>query len=318
MKIVVIESYTLNPGDLSWDSLQSQGDCDFYERTSAKQLVERCRDAEIVLTNKSVFTADTFSQLPKLRYLGVMATGYNVIEIDAAKKNNVIVTNVPDYGAPSVAQMVFAHVLNLTQRVAHHHDAVLSGKWEKSGDFCFWDYPLVELNGLTLGILGYGNIGKAVAKIALGFGMKVIFHTPHPPENLPENVVAVDLETLFRNSDVLSLHCPLTDETHKIVNAERLAKMKSSALLINTSRGPLIDEAALRNALNNERIAGAGLDVLDSEPPKSGHPLFGANNCIITPHIAWATRASRQRLLNTVVENVQAFLNGKPQNVIHS
>jgi glycerate dehydrogenase len=316
MKIVVIESASINPGDLSWEPLKALGTCVFYDRTPPKNLVERCKDAEIVLTNKSVFTAETFAQLPKLRYLGVMATGYNVIDIAAAKSRGIVVTNVPDYGAPSVAQMVFAHVLNLTQRLRDHHDAVLRGRWREVGEFCFWDYPLVELDGLNFGVLGFGNIGKRSAQIARGFGMQVLVHTPHPPKTLPDGYRTVDLPTLFRESDVLSLHCPLTPATEKIVNAERLNLMKPTALLINTSRGGLIDEAALRSALLEKKIAGAGLDVLLQEPPPDDHPLFNLPNCFITPHNAWATAAARQRLLNKVVENLRCFLNGKPINVV--
>lgn len=316
MKIVVIEGYTINPGDLSWGALKALGDCTIYERTPADKIVPRCRDAEIVLTNKAVFSAEIFSQLPILRYLGVMATGYNVIDVAAARAHSVVVTNVPAYGTQSVAQMVFAHVLNLTQRVAHHHQTVVAGRWSKTPDFCYWDFPLVELHGLTMGILGLGNIGSATAKIAHGFGMKVIFHTPHPPASLPDTSRPVDLKPLFRECDVLSLHCPLNDATHHIVNAERLAMMKPTAFLINTSRGPLIDENALLDALNNGKIAGAGLDVLEIEPPVNDNPLYHAKNCFITPHIAWATRAARQRLLDTVVSNVRGFLDGKPTNIV--
>ena len=316
MKIVNIEGFTINPGDLSWDALTLLGDCAIYERTPADQIVARCHDAEIVLTNKAIFSAEVFAQLPRLQYLGVMATGYNVIDIEAARAHGVVVTNVPAYGTQSVAQMVFAHILNLTQRVAHHHQTVIQGRWAKAPDFCYWDFPLVELQGLTMGILGLGNIGSAVANIAHGFGMKVIFHTPHPPSPLPDTSQSVDLETLFREGDVLSLHCPLTDETHHIVNAVRLAMMKPTAFLINTSRGPLIDETALLAALNSGKIAGAGLDVLEVEPPVNNHLLYHAKNCFITPHIGWATRAARQRLLDTVVENVKAFLTGNPKNIV--
>jgi len=316
MKIVVIEGFTINPGDLRWDALKALGDCTIYERTPADKIVARCRDADIVLTNKAIFSAEVFAQLPRLQYLGVMATGYNVIDIEAARVQGVVVTNVPAYGTHSVAQMVFAHLLNLTQRVAHHHQTVAAGRWAKTPDFCYWDFPLVELHGLTMGILGLGSIGSATAKIARGFGMKVIFHTPHPPTPLPCNTRPVDLKTLFRESDVLSLHCPLSAETRHIVNAERLALMKPTTFLINTSRGPLIDETALLDALNSGKIAGAGLDVLEIEPPVNDHPLYHAKNCFITPHIGWATRAARQRLLDTVVANVKAFIAGNPTNIV--
>ncbi len=316
MKIVVIEGHTLNPGDLSWAPLMALGDCTIYDRTAPAAVVSRCRHAQIVLTNKTVFDEQTFARLSELRYLGVMATGYNVIDTAAARRHGVVVTNVPTYGTASVAQMVFAHLLNLTQRVAHHHRTVVAGRWARSPDFCYWDFPLVELQGLTMGILGLGNIGRAVAQIALGFGMPVIFHTRSAPPPAA-GMRPVDLAALFRESDVLSLHCPLTEQTRHIVNAERLARMKPTAFLINTSRGALIDEKALLAALNGGRIAGAGLDVLATEPPAADHPLYAAKNCFITPHIAWATRASRQRLLDQVVENLRAFLNGRPRNVVN-
>jgi glycerate dehydrogenase len=315
-KIVVIESASINPGDLSWEPLKTLGPCKFYERTPPEKLIERCKDFEIVLTNKSVYTSDVLAQLTKLKYLGVMATGYNVIDIAAAKACGIVVTNVPDYGAPSVSQMVFAHVLNLTQRLRDHHDAVLQGRWREVGEFCFWDYPLVELAGLNFGVLGFGNIGKRSALIARGFGMNVLLHTPHPPKGLPENYQIVDLPTLFRKSDVLSLHCPLTQKTEKIVNAERLNLMKQTAFLINTSRGGLIDEIALCEALLDQKIAGAGLDVLSQEPPPKDHPLFNLPNCYISPHNAWATAAARQRLLDKVVENLRRFLFGNPINLV--
>jgi glycerate dehydrogenase len=277
--------------------------------------VNRAADGEIVLTNKTLLSEEIIGRLPRLRYIVVLATGYNVVDIDAARRRNVPVSNVPEYGTPSVAQMVFAHLLNLTLRVADHGRSVAAGRWSRSDDFCYWEYPLVELAGLTLGVVGFGRIGRATAEIARALGMKVlaydVVHSPSP------GIRFVGLEELFRQSDVVSLHCPLTPETRGLVNAERLGLMKPTAYLINTSRGPVVDEQALADALNAGRIAGAGLDVLVSEPPSADNPLLGAKNCCITPHIAWASRAARQRLLDTAVANVRAFLAGKPQNVVN-
>ena len=315
MRIVVLDGYTLNPGDLGWDDLSALGFSEVYDRTKPEDILARAGDAEIVLTNKTVLHRAVLEQLPKLKYVGVLATGYNVVDVDAARERKIAVTNVPTYGARSVAQMVFAHLLNLTQRVDHHAHAVREGRWSASIDFCFWDYPLVELNSLVMGIVGFGRTGRATAKIAQAFGMKLLVHDTVEPTDLPNGSEAAELRQLFRHGDVVSLHCPLTPETENLVNAERLALMKKSAFLINTSRGPVVDEAALADALNAERIAGAGLDVLCQEPPTADDPLLRAKNCYITPHVAWATRSARARLLDTAVENVKAFLDGKPQNV---
>lgn len=317
MNIVVLDGYTLNPGDLSWHELTSLGRCDIYDRTSPSDVLKRAIGAEAILTNKTVLTREQIQGLPTLRYIGVLATGYNVVDTAAARERNIPVTNVPGYGTRSVAQMTFALLLELTQHVGHHAHTVRAGKWSKCPDYCYWDYPLVELNGLTLGIVGFGRIGRAAADIALSFGMKVLAHTRTRPQPLPAGIQFVDLETLFRQSDTVSLHCPLTSETLKLVNAERLCWMKPGAFLINTSRGPLVDEPALADALNSGRIAGAGLDVLSVEPPAPDNPLFAAKNCLITPHIAWASRSARGRLLKTATENLRAFLSGKPQNVVN-
>jgi glycerate dehydrogenase len=314
--IVVLDSYCLNPGDLSWRPLEELGECAFYERTSAEQFRERLHDAEIVLTNKVPLHRDVLTGHPRLKYIGVTATGYNIVDTKAARELGIIVTNVPSYGTASVAQMVMAHVLNLTQRVGDHAEAVREGRWASSPDWCFWDYPLLELDGMTLGIIGYGRIGEAVAKLARAFGMRVIAHNRSAIEET-NGVRAVDLDTIFRESDILSLHCPLTNETRHLVNRERLASMKQTSLLINTSRGPLVDETALADALNAGQIAGAGLDVLEVEPPSTENPLYTAKNCYITPHIAWATQAARQRLLDAAVENVAAYLRGTPQHVVN-
>jgi glycerate dehydrogenase len=317
MKIVVLDGHTLNPGDLSWDGLQALGDCTVHDRTNADQTVQRASGAEILLTNKTCLTGEMLGQLPGCKYIGVLATGYNVVDIEAAGRNGIIVTNVPTYGTRSVAQMVFAHVLNLTQHVGHHGRTVSEGKWSKSTDFCYWDYPLIELVDKTMGIIGLGRIGQATAKLAQAFGMNTIGYDNNPIACEQAKCTPVELDDLFASSDVITLHCPLTDQTENIVNAQRLAMMKPTAFLINTSRGPLIDQRALADALNNDQIAAAGLDVLPAEPPPPNNPLLQAKNCYITPHIAWATAEARARLLTTATQNVQAFLNDAPQNVVN-
>ncbi len=316
MRIVVLDSHTLNPGDLDWDALQVLGSCDIYDRTPPAQVVSRAQGAQLVLTNKTVLSRESIEKLPQLRYIGVLATGYNVVDVEAARRRGICVTNVPAYGTPSVAQMVFAHVLNLTQHVAEHAQSVRAGDWSRSEDFCYWNFPLVELAGLTMGIVGFGRIGRQTARLARAFGMKVICHDVSPAPVPPSEVQPVDLDTLFRDSDVVSLHCPLTQANRGFVNKQRLEMMKPGAFLINTSRGPLVDELALAEALNAGRIAGAGLDVLCEEPPRADNPLLSAKNCYITPHIAWATRSARQRLMESAISNVRAFLKGDPQNVV--
>ncbi len=317
MKIVVLDAYTLNPGDLSWEGLESLGTCSVYDRTPAELTVERAKDAEIVLTNKTVLSAQIIEQLEHLRYIGVLATGYNIVDVEAARKRGIPVTNVPAYGTESVVQMVFAHILNLTQHVAHHARTVRDGRWNACPDFCYWDSPLIELQGLTMGIIGMGRIGRAVARVARAFGMYVIAYDVSAPSPIPEGCRMVEMEDVFRLADVVSLHCPMTPQTERLVNKERLALMKPTAFLVNTSRGPLVDEQALADALNNGRIAGAGLDVLSNEPPVADNPLLKAKNCYISPHIAWATRAARERLLRVAVENVAVFLDGRPQNIVN-
>ena len=316
VKIVVLDGYTLNPGDLSWEGLEALGRCIVYDRTYPGDVLSRAEGAEIILTNKTVLSSDIIKQLPNLKYIGVLATGYNVLDVEAAHERGIVVTNVPAYSTPSVGQLVFAHLLNLAHHIGRHAEAVRNGRWSSSPDFCYWDTPLIELSGLTLGIIGFGRIGRTTAKLALAFDMKVIAYDIIKPSSMPEGCQFVGLEEVFRDSDVVSLHCPLTSQTEKIVNKERLALMKKTSFLINTGRGPLVDEQALADALNNERIAGAGLDVLSSEPPEKDNPLIKAKNCFITPHIAWATRAARERLLKVVVDNVAAYLAGKPQNVV--
>ena len=314
MKIVVLDGYTLNPGDLSWGPLEKLGDFTVYDRTLPGELLERASGAEALLTNKVVLDREVLEQLPVLAYIGVQATGYNVVDIEAARERGVVVTNVPAYGAPSVAQMTFALLLELVCAVGRHDGAVRSGKWSASPDFTFHETPLVELAGLTMGIVGFGAIGRAVARLAEAFGMEVLVHTRTPGKE--PGVRYVDLDTLFSRSDVVSLHCPLTPETKNLVNRERLRRMKHTAFLLNTARGPLVEEAALAEALNSGTLAGAGVDVLSVEPPPSDNPLLTARNCVITPHIAWATRAARERLMNTLVGNVKAWMSGEPVNVV--
>ena len=317
MKIVVLDGFTMNPGDLSWQPLQQLGNYSIFDRTLPDKIIDRCDGAEIVITNKVVFSNEIIEQLPVLKYIGVSATGYNVVDMSAAKNANIVVTNVPAYSTMSVAQMVFAHILNFTHHVAQHSDKARKGKWAASEDFAYWDFPLIELADLTLGVIGFGKIGNAVAEIALAFGMNVIFYDKNTIQYSSEKVQQVDLETVFTESDFLSLHCPLTDETYQLINTARLSTMKATAYLINTSRGPLVNERALADALDNNRLAGAGIDVMAVEPPHVDNPLLAAKNCTITPHIAWATKAARQRLMDVVVENVKAFIKGRPQNVVN-
>ena len=318
MKIVELDGYAANPGDLSWDGLKQLGELTVYDRTAPQDVLERARGAQVILTNKVLITAELMDQLPELRYIGVLATGYNVVDIPAARKHGIVVTNIPAYSTMSVAQMVMAHLLNITNRVALHSEAVKQGEWQNCKDFTFSLTPQIELDGKTFGIVGLGNTGTATACIAQSFGMRVLAYSSKDRKVLMKMGIekAESYEQLFRQADVLSLHCPLTEETRHLVNAERLSLMKPTAILINTGRGPLVDEAALAQALNEGRIMAAGVDVLEEEPPRKGSPLIGARNCFITPHIAWATKAARERLMNIAVANVKAFLEGKPQNVV--
>ena len=316
MNIVVLDGYTLNPGDLDWGELESLGNCRIYDRTAPGELIDRAALAEIVLTNKTALRREHLARLDRARYIGVLATGTDVVDLAAAREKNISVTNVPAYGTRSVAQATMALLLELTQRVGHHAHTVRQGRWTRSPDWCYWDGSLIELDGLTMGIIGFGKIGRAVGELAAAFGMKVMVYSPEP-KSLPAFASQVDLETLFRQSDVISLHCPLTPQTRGFVTAERLGWMKPGAFLLNTSRGLLIDEPALAHALNSGHIAGAGLDVLSAEPPAEANPLLSAKNCIITPHQAWGSRAARLRLLRSAVENLRAFLAGKPQNVVN-
>ena len=316
MNIVVLDGFTLNPGDLSWSALEALGACTIHERTAPELTIERARAAEILLTNKVVLGREQIERLPRLRYVGVLATGYNVVDTDAARARGIVVTNVPSYGTRSVAQMTFALLFELTHHVGHHAATVREGRWTASRDFCYWDYPLLELAGLTMGVVGLGRIGRSVAAAAAAFGMKVLAHDTGAPPDVPPGVTLVGLDELFAGSDVVSLHCPLTAGNRGFVNAARLARMKPGAFLINTARGPLVNEQDLADALNAGRIAGAGLDVLAVEPPRPDNPLLTAKNCLITPHIAWATAAARQRLLDTAVGNLRAFLAGRLENTV--
>ncbi len=315
MKICVLDGFTTNPGDLSWDWLMRLGDCTVYDRTPLELVAERTKDCEIVITNKTPLRRDLLKTLPKLRYVGLLSTGYNIVDWDYCRENGIPVCNIPSYSTSAVAQLVFALILEHTNAVSLHSDSVHAGEWSACADFCYWKTPLAELSGKTLGIIGFGKIGKAVAKIAQAFGMNVIAATNHPAPF--ENVVFCDKDELLAKSDFVSIHCPLTPLTEGMVNAEFLAKMKNSAILINTSRGQVVNEKDLADALNTGIIAGAGLDVLSTEPPKTDCPLLGIKNCYITPHIAWAGFETRERLMKICRENVEAFFNGKPQNIVY-
>lgn len=317
MKIVVLDGYAANPGDLSWDDLKSLGECVIYDRTSSDEVLKRAKNAEILLTNKTVLDRAHMGALPTLKYIGVLATGYNVVDVEAARERGIVVTNIPAYSTDSVAQLVFAHILNIAQQVQHHAEEVRRGKWVQSPDFCFWDTPLLELCGKKLGVVGLGHTGYQTARIALGFSMQVMAYTSKPQTQLPSDIQKADsLEQLFSECDIISLHCPLTEATRFLVNAERLALMKPSAILINTARGPLVDEHALADALNQGRIYAAGVDVLSTEPPSDDNPLLTARNCYITPHIAWASTAARQRLMQIMVSNLRSWLAGKVVNSV--
>ena len=317
MKIVVLDGYAANPGDLSWDELKSLGECIVYDRTAPSEVTERAAGADILLTNKVVLNADTIAALPHLKYIGVLATGYNVVDIAATKERGIVVTNIPAYSTPSVAQMVFAHILNIAQQVQHYTDEVRKGRWSSNPDFCFWDTPLIELRGKKIGIIGLGQTGYNTARIAIGFGMEVHAYTSKSTFQLPPEIRKTELDELFANCDIISLHCPLTDSTREMVNAERLRLMKPTAILINTGRGPLINEQDLADALNNGTIYAASVDVLSQEPPRADNPLLSARNCYITPHIAWASTAARERLMQIMLGNIKAYQDGKPVNVVN-
>lgn len=317
MQIIVLDGHTLNPGDLSWEALKKLGNLQVYERTQPSEIVERVGNAEIVLTNKVLLNRNILQQLPHLKYIGVTATGYNIVDMDYARQQGVIVTNVPGYSTGSVAQLCFSLLLEMCLHAQKHSDSVRQGKWSASPDFSFWDYPLMELEGKIMGIIGFGQIGQRVADIASAFGMHVLAYSRSlTDQSHRKHFEWTSLETLFKQADVVSLHCPLTAHTRGMINRETLALMRCSAYLINTARGPLIDEEALAEALNTQQIAGAGLDVLSQEPPPVDHPLLSAKNCLITPHIGWATLDARKRLMQTTIENLKAYLSGESLNQI--
>jgi glycerate dehydrogenase len=320
VKIICLDGYTLNPGDLSWKPFENLGELVVHDRTPAEQIIERAAGAEAVLTNKTPLTAQTLAQLPQLRYIGVLATGYNVVDVEAAAERGIAVTNVPSYGTDSVAQHAAAMMLQAARGLCAHHEAVRAGQWSRTADFCFVVSPLVELTGRTLGIVGLGRIGLALAKISAAMGMRVVAHSLDWPPAAALGGLTIErvgMDELFRQADVVSLHCPLTQENHHLVNAGRLATMKPTAILINTSRGPLIDEQALADALCAGRIAAAAVDVLEVEPPTGDSPLFSAPNCLITPHVAWAAREARARLLQQAADNLAGFQQGRPVHVVN-
>lgn len=312
MKICILDGYSLNPGDLDWSPVERLGDVTLFDRTPADKIVERAADADIVLTNKVPFSADTLRQLPRLRFICVLATGYNIIDTEAAARQGVVVANIPAYSTMSVAQMAFAHILNITNHVASYAREVADGKWTNCPDFCFWDSALTELAGKTMGIVGLGNTGMATARIAVAMGMKVVALTSKSADTLPEGITPAPLDDVLASADIVSLHCPLTSSTRHLINAEAIGKMKPSAILINTGRGPLVDEQAVADALNGGRLAAFGADVLSQEPPRGDNPLLSARNCFLTPHIAWATLEARTRLMSTATENVRQFIAGEP------
>ena len=321
MKIVILDGYTENPGDLSWEGFQRFGDVTIYDRTPVKEKEEiqrRIGNAEIVITNKTPLTGETIKACPRIRYIGALSTGYNVIDIKAAREQGIPVSNIPAYGTDAVAQFTFALLLELCHHVAHHSQAVHEGRWSACADFCFWDTPLIELSGKTMGIIGFGRIGQAVGVLANAFGMRVLAYGPHRKPKLEnESCRYAELEELFARSDIISLHCPLFPETEEMINKESISRMKDGVILLNTGRGPLIVEQDLADALNSGKVYAAGVDVVSVEPIREDNPLLTAKNCLITPHIAWASKESRQRLMDTAVGNLEAFLAGRPVNVVN-
>lgn len=318
MKIVVLDGYTENPGDLSWEGLENLGKLIVYDRTPKDQIAVRIGDAEVVYTNKTPISRETLDQCPNLKFIGVLATGYNVIDVEAAKEKGIPVSNIPTYGTDAVAQYTIALLLELCHHIGEHSACVKRGDWTNNPDWCFWNYPLIELVGKTIGIIGFGRIGQGTARIAQALGMKVLaFDQYQNPALETETCRYTDLDTLLMQSDVIALHCPLFPSTEKIINKDNIAKMKDGVMIINDSRGPLIAEEDLCEALNSGKVGGAALDVVSSEPIKMDNPLLTAKNCIITPHIAWAPRESRQRLMNIAVDNLQAFIDGQPINVVN-
>ena len=319
MNIIILDGYTENPGDLSWEGFERLGTLTVYDRTEPAQIIERIGDAEVVITNKVPLSAETLAACPAITYIGVLATGYNVVDVAAAKERNIVVTNIPTYGTTAVAQFAFALLLELCHHVGHHNRTVQEGKWTQCPDFCYWDYPLIELSGKTMGIVGFGRIGQAVGKLANAFGMQVLAYDAYQNSDLEHDMCRyADLDTVLSQSDVISLHAPLTEQTNGMINRETIARMTDGVMILNTSRGPLINEMDLREALLSKKVGGAAVDVVSSEPICADNPLLGLDNCIITPHIAWAPKESRQRLMDIAVDNLQSFINGKPVNVVNS
>ena len=317
MKIVILDGYTENPGDIRWEELAKLGELTVYERTSANEVAERIADAEVVFTNKTPITRATMDACPGMKFISVLATGYNIVDTQAAKEKGIPVTNIPTYGTAAVGQFAIAMLLEICHHVAHHSEAVQQGRWESSPDWCFWDYPLIELAGKTMGIIGFGRIGQTTGKIAKALGMKVIAYDSLKSESGREIGEYVELDELLKSSDVIALHCPLFPETEGIINKESIAKMKDGVMILNNSRGPLVVEEDLAQALNSGKVYAAGLDVVSTEPIKGDNPLLKAKNCIITPHISWAPKESRQRIMDAAVENVKAYLAGEPINVVN-
>ena len=317
MKIVILDGYTENPGDLSWEELGTLGALTVYDRTPEAEIVSRIGDAEVVITNKTPITRATMDACPSIRYIALLATGYNVVDVNAAKEKGIPVSNVPTYGTASVGQFAIAMLLEICHHVAHHSQTVHDGKWNACADWCYWDYPLIELDGKTLGIIGFGRIGQTTGKFAKAMGMNILAYDSYPSESGKQIAQYVDLDTLLASSDVIALHCPLFPETQGIINKQTIAKMKDGVILLNNSRGPLIVEQDVADALNSGKIYAAGLDVVSTEPIRSDNPLLKAKNCIITPHISWAPKESRQRIMDCTVENVRAFLAGSPVNVVN-
>lgn len=317
MKIVILDGYTENPGDLSWESMEKLGELKVYNRTPTNQIVERIGDADAVIVNKTPISAQTIAACTGIKYIGVLATGYNIVDVEAAKVKKIKVTNVPTYGTAAVGQFAIALLLEICHHVGHHSKAVLEGRWEKNPDWCFWDYPLIELAGKTIGIIGFGRIGQTTATIAKAMGMNVLAFDEHPNDTGKAIADYVSLDELYAKSDVISLHCPLFPSTEGIINKNSIAKMKNGIIILNNSRGPLIVEQDLADALNSGKVYAAGLDVVSTEPIKAGNPLLKAKNCLITPHISWAPKESRQRLMDIAVSNLESYISGNPINVVN-
>ena len=317
MKIVVMDGKGVNPGDMSWKQIQQFGELIVYERTASEEIIDHVGDAEIVLTNKTVFDEDTIAKLKNVKYIGVLATGYNVVDLKAASKRGIVVTNISAYSTDSVAQMTFAHILNVTNHVDHYARASRDGEWSRCPDFCYWDKPLVELAGKTIGIIGLGNIGMKVANIALNFGMNVIAYTSKEPKEIPNGINKASIDNILSDSDIISLHCPLTKQTRELINKDSIAKMKRSVIVVNTGRGPLVNEEDVANALHNGQIGAYCADVMCPEPPSADNPLFVEQNAYITPHVAWASKEARIRLMDIAEKNIHSFLSGKPINVVN-